>query len=227
MSSQSLRFMIHIKYTQPADDHFYRQAVLPALYLSAMTTENAKSIEEKTMPARGDEYKNASDGLPAIYNEDGRRMKYVSASETESSHLLFPQDMNSYGRLYGGRLLQWMDETAGLVAKRHSESVVVTAAIDNLQFLHGAGVHDTIYMHGYLTYVGRTSMEVRVDTYCEKKDGIRTLINRAFFVMVAVDEKGRPHQVPDLIIADTNEKLRWESAKKRQELRKMRQMEGF
>ncbi len=192
-----------------------------------MTADNMESIEEKTMPARGDEYKNASVGLPEIYNEEGRRMKYVSASETESSHLLFPQDMNGYGRLFGGRLLQWMDETAGLVAKRHSESVVVTAAIDNLKFLHGASVHDTIYMHGYLTYVGRTSMEVRVDTYCEKENGTRTLINRAFFVMVAVDSKGDPQAVPGLLINDPNEKLRWETAKKRQELRKLRQMEGF
>ncbi len=192
-----------------------------------MTADNIESIEDKTMPARGDEYKNADVGLEPIYDENGRRMKYISASETESSHLLFPQDMNCYGRLFGGRLLQWMDETAGLVAKRHSESVVVTAAIDNLQFLHGASEQDTIYMHGYLTYVGRTSMEVRVDTYCEARNGIRTMINRAFFVMVAVDADGNPQPVPGLIIDDINEKLRWETAKKRQQLRKMRQAEGY
>ncbi len=192
-----------------------------------MTADNIESIAEKTMPARGDEFKNASDGMEPVYDENGRRMKYISASETESSHLLFPQDMNCYGRLFGGRLLQWMDETAGLVAKRHSESVVVTAAIDNLQFIQGAGEQDTIYMHGYLTYVGHTSMEVRVDTYCEKSNGTRTMINRAFFVMVAVDADGKPQQVPGLIIADVNEKLRWETARKRQELRKMRQAEGF
>ncbi len=179
------------------------------------------------MPPRGNEYKNIDVSLDPIYDENGRQVKYVSASETESSHLLFPQDMNCYGRLFGGRLLQWMDEMAGLVAKRHSESVVVTAAIDNLQFLHGAGVNDTIFMHGYLTYVGRSSMEVRVDTYCEEPNGKRTMINRAFFVMVAVDEEGNPRPVPGLIIEDINEKLRWESAKKRQELRKLRQAEGY
>lgn len=204
------------------------QAKPPPCTLSLiMNTDNIKSIEEKTMPPRGNEYKNADVGHPPVYDENGRRMKYVSASETESSHLLFPQDMNCYGRLFGGRLLQWMDETAGIVAKRHSESVVVTAAIDNLQFLHGASEQDTIFMHGYLTYVGRTSMEVRVDTYCENSDGTRKMINRAFFVMVAVDSDGKPQQVPGLIIEDINEKLRWETAKKRQQLRKMRQAEGY
>ncbi len=192
-----------------------------------MNTDNIKSVADITMPPRGSEYKNADVGLDPIYDENGRRMKYVSASETESSHLLFPEDMNCYGRLFGGRLLQWMDETAGIVAKRHSESVVVTAAIDNLQFLHGAGEQDTIFMHGYLTYVGRTSMEVRVDTYCEMQDGKRFMINRAFFVMVAVDADGNPQPVPGLIVEDINEKLRWESAKKRQELRKKRQAEGY
>ncbi len=192
-----------------------------------MNADNKELIAEKTMPARGNEYRHVDNTHNPIYDENGRRMKYVSASETESSHLLFPQDMNSYGRLFGGRLLQWMDETAGLVAKRHSESVVVTAAIDNLQFLEGAVEQDTIYMHGYLTYVGHTSMEVRVDTYRERPDGVRFMINRAFFVMVAIDSDGKPQQVPGLIIEDTNEKLRWESAKKRQELRKLRQQEGF
>lgn len=159
--------------------------------------------------------------------ETNRKMKRVSDSLTECSRLIVPGDLNSYGRLFGGRLLQWIDETAGLVAKRHSESVVVTASIDNLRFREGATVSDAIFMRGYLTWVGRSSMEVRIDTYAEKFDGIRVLINTAYFVMVAVDSEGRPHQVPGLITETINEKMEWESAQRRQALRKERKKEGY
>ena len=81
--------------------------------------------------------------------EEGRKMKRVSDSLTEASRLIIPADLNSSGRLFGGRLLEWLDEMAGIVAKRHAECSVVTAAIDNLHFKEGATVSDTIFMlHG-------------------------------------------------------------------------------
>ncbi len=135
--------------------------------------------------------------------------------------------MNSYGRLFGGRLLEWLDEMAGIVAKRHAESSVVTAAIDNLHFKEGATQSDTIFMRGYITWVGNSSMEIRVDTFAEKISGIRVLINRAYFVMVGVDETYSPHKVPGLIIESLNEKMEWESAVRRNALRKSREKEGY
>ena len=154
-------------------------------------------------------------------------MKRVADSVTEQSHLLFPRALNANGRLFGGQILEWIDETAGLVAKRHAECNVVTVAIDNMYFKAGAQVGDTVYMKGHLTYVGNSSMEVRIDSYAEKLDGTRRMINRAYFVMVATDENQHPIQVPGLRIEGINEEIEWEAAKKRQELRKQRQREGF
>lgn len=156
-----------------------------------------------------------------------RRMKRVEDSVTEQSHLLFPRELNANGRLFGGRLLEWMDEIAGLVAKRHAECNVVTAAIDNLHFKSGAKVGDTVYLRGHLTYVGRSSMEVRIDSYVEKLDGTRHMINRAYFVMVGTDEEQNPIQVPGLIVEGISAQMEWDAAIRRQELRRQRKREGF
>ena len=156
-----------------------------------------------------------------------RKMKRVEDSVTEQSHLLFPRELNASGRLFGGKLLEWIDEIAGLVAKRHVECNVVTVAIDNMHFKAGAHVGDTVFLKGYLTHVGRSSMEVRIDSYVEKLDGTRHIINRAYFVMVATDENQKPIPVPGLIVEDLGAQMEWEAALKRQELRKQRRREGY
>ena len=105
--------------------------------------------------------------------------KKVSDSRVETVHIVRPNHLNGANRLFGGTLLQWVDEVAGIVAKRHAMTNVTTASIDNLRFLHGAYQNEMVVIVGTLTYVGRTSMEVRVDTYAENKSGVRKLINRA------------------------------------------------
>ena len=85
--------------------------------------------------------------------------------------------------------MQWLDEVAGMVAKRHTRANVITASVDNLRFIHGAYKGEMVVIVGKVTYVGTTSMEVRVDTYVEHmEDGMRRPINRAYFTMVALDE---------------------------------------
>ena len=154
--------------------------------------------------------------------------KRITDSLTEVTHILFPRSLNDMGRLYGGQLLEWLDELAGIVARRHCGGSVVTASIDRLDFKEGAKQGDMVYIRGYLTYVGKTSMEVRMDSYVENiSDGSRRMINTAFFVMVAVDENGEPVEVPPLRIEGVSETAEWEAAKKRMELRKMRRKEGF
>ncbi|MDO4521588.1 MAG: acyl-CoA thioesterase [Eubacteriales bacterium] len=156
-----------------------------------------------------------------------RRMKTVADSQVEQSYLLMPRHINGDGRLFGGRLLEWIDEVAGIVAKRHAESEVVTACLDNMVFKSGAYRNDTVVVRGHLTYVGKSSMEVRVDSYREALDGTRTVINRVHVVMVAVDENGKPRAVPGLIVEGESAQAEWEAAKKRVELRKIRHAEGF
>ncbi|MDO4650424.1 MAG: acyl-CoA thioesterase [Eubacteriales bacterium] len=156
-----------------------------------------------------------------------RRKKRVQDSRSEQSHLIMPKDLNSSGYLFGGMLLAWIDELAGLVGRRHSEMDVLTVAVDNMYFKEGAREDDTVVLIGKITYVGRSSMEVRIDTYLEARDGMRHMINRAYFVMVGVDENRRPQEVPGLVVESVSEKMEWEAGEKRAELRKQRRKEGF
>ncbi|OUP49938.1 acyl-CoA thioesterase [Lachnoclostridium sp. An181] len=151
----------------------------------------------------------------------------VADSRVETMHLIRPNHLNSAGRLFGGILMQWIDEVAGLVAKRHSRSNITTASVDNLRFIKGAYQGDTLVVIGYLTFVGNTSMEVRVDTYVENIAGERRPINRAYVTLVALDENDTPKQVPGLLIESKTEMAEWEGAKKRRQMRKMRKEEGF
>ena len=154
-------------------------------------------------------------------------MKKVSESMTEQQYLIRPTHINHYGRLFGGQLLYWIDELAGIVAIRHSGAIVTTAAVDNLQFQAPAHEGDMIVLQGQVTYVGRSSMEIRVDTFTESLDGNRKMINRAYIDMVAINDQGRPVPVPELIIETEEQQAEWNAAAKRKELRKQRRQEGF
>lgn len=153
--------------------------------------------------------------------------KKVEDSVVETVHIVRPNHLNGAGRLFGGILMQWIDEVAGVVAIRHSNSNCITASVDNLRFIRGAYLKDMVVLRGKVTYVGRTSMEVRVDTYVEGTNGMRRPINRAYFTMVALDENDKPKQVPELRIDAEEEKAEWEAAKKRREMREKRRKEGF
>lgn len=153
--------------------------------------------------------------------------KRVADSQTEQTYLMRPKYLNGYGKLFGGQLMGWIDEIASIVAMRHSKSEITTAAIDNLNFKESASVDDVIVLRGKITHVGRTSMEVRVDTYVESRRGIRKIINRAYVVMVAVDDCQHPIPVPGLLVETEAEKAEWEGGEKRYALRKQRRIEGY
>lgn len=153
--------------------------------------------------------------------------KHVEDSRTENTYLIMPRHINCYGRLFGGILMQWIDEVAGIVAHRHAGSIVTTACVDNLNFKAGAYLGDTVVLIGRMTYVGKTSMEVRVDTYAEDADGTRRMINRAYEVLVAIDQEDRKLEVPGLIVETESEKAEWIGGEKRYALRRQRRKEGF
>ena len=130
--------------------------------------------------------------------------------------------------MFGGTLLKMIDEVAAIVAMRHTGlKTVTTAAIDNLTFKSGAYVNDLIVLIGYITYTGRTSMEVRVDTYVERSNGTRYPINRAFIVLVALNNDNQPAMVPQLILENDIQREEYHMAEKRRELRLERRKGGF
>ena len=145
--------------------------------------------------------------------------KTVDESRVETVHIVRPNHLNSANRLFGGIMMQWIDEVAGIVAKRHSMCNVTTASVDNLTFLHGAYQNDLVVIKGKMTWVGSSSMEVCVDAYVENNMGERHRINNAHFMMVALDENDKPVQVPRLILQTEDEHLAWAHGEERRRIR--------
>ena len=147
--------------------------------------------------------------------------KKVSDSVVEIAHIVRPTDLNSAKRLFGGTLMSWIDEAAVIVAKRHSNMNVTTASVDNLSFLSAARMRDVIVIIAKITYVGTTSMEVKVESYVEHIDGKRELVNRAYITLVGLDEEGKPAKIPELLLETDEEIEENELAKKRRAMKKL------
>lgn len=156
-----------------------------------------------------------------------RAMKHVSDSKTEQIQIIMSQHINGYSRLFGGQLVEWIDVVAAVVARRHCNCKVTTVSIDNLHFKAPAYVDNTIVLIGQITYVGMTSMEVRVDTFVEHINGEKQLVNRAYLTMVALDDQEHPTIVPLLELETEEERIEWEAGAKRSALRKQRRIEQY
>ncbi len=198
----------------------------------SVTSEITISVSEmhtlRTPDENGINLVHFSDGSCNV-NEGESEMpkKTVSESKTQQIQLILPEHLNPAGRLFGGQLLSWIDIVAAVTARRHSETNVTTVAIDNLRFKEGAFSGDTLLLEGKVTYVGKTSMEIRVDTYREDLSGQRRLINYAYLVMVAIDRNQKPTPVPGLSLNTHMEKMEWEAGEKRMKLRKERRILGY
>lgn len=153
--------------------------------------------------------------------------KRVSDSRTQQVQILSLSTLNGYKRLFGGRLMEWIDIVAAVTARRHCNMNVTTAAVDKLVFKKPAYANDIVVLDGYITYAGKTSMEICVETGVEALDGSRTVINKAYLVMVAIDEEGNPAPVPGLIVETEEEQQRYCAALKRRKMRILRRTEHF
>lgn len=153
--------------------------------------------------------------------------KKVSDSMVETVRIVRPNHLNGANRLFGGILMQWIDEVAGIVAKRHAMTNVITASVDNLTFVRGAFQNEMVVIIGRLTWVGTSSMEVLVETYVENIKRERSLINRAYLVMVSIDENDKPVRVPRLTLETEEQKTEWENAEIRHMIRRERKTDGI
>jgi len=155
------------------------------------------------------------------------KAKQVSESQAEHVQIIMSGDINGNGRLFGGRLVEWIDIVAAVVARRHSGHEVITVSIDNLHFKAPGYANETVVLIGRATYTGNTSIEVRVDTYVENMRGERNMINRAYVVLVALDENDKPAPVPPLLIENDEQQAEWDAGNKRREIIKRRRTEDF
>ncbi|MBR0266948.1 MAG: acyl-CoA thioesterase [Clostridia bacterium] len=141
--------------------------------------------------------------------------------KTTSVQIVMPQHCNGYAkpRLFGGQIMAWIDVVGAVAARRYSQKAVTTVCIDHLTFLKPAYLNDTVVQEAFVTWTGRTSMEVRVDSMVERLDGSRELINRAYAVFVALDDDDRPSPVPAFVPETAEEISEYKDAEIRKKQR--------
>ena len=146
--------------------------------------------------------------------------KPISASRVTLSQLMHPEHANLLGNVHGGWIMKLVDEAAALACMRHAQKKVVTVAIDSMTFRRPIRLGDLIILNAEVSYAGRTSMEAEVHVVAENPiTGKRTHTNTAYLVYVALDDRGRPTQVPPLQAETEEEKQRMEQAAERQKRR--------
>ena len=145
------------------------------------------------------------------------REKAVVDSQVELNHFMMPEHANIHGNVHGGVIMKLADEAGALCAIRHANRPAVTVAIDSMTFLSPVHVGEVLTLVASLNYVGRTSMEVGVKVIAENPlTGDKTHTNSAYAVYVALDDAGRPIQVPRLNVQPGEEQRRWDAALARQ-----------
>jgi len=143
--------------------------------------------------------------------------KHVTDSQVTISRLMEPGDANLLGNVHGGVLMKLVDEVGGIAAARHAQRPAVTVAIDSVTFISPIRVGDLVVLTATLTWVGRTSMEVKVHVEAENiLTGHRMHTNSAYVVYVALNENGKPTEVPRLIAKTEEQRQRMIEADVRQ-----------
>jgi acyl-CoA hydrolase len=146
--------------------------------------------------------------------------KPVSASRITLALLMQPLDANHHGNVHGGVIMRLMDEAGGSAAMRHAGRPVVTVVVDQVLFREPIHIGDLVTLTASLTYVGRTSLETRIEVIAQNLlTGQCTHTNTAYFVYVALDDNGRPTPVPPLQLETDDEHAQWAAAQERQRYR--------
>src|SRR4051812_25988125 len=146
--------------------------------------------------------------------------KRAAESATEMVQVVLPNDANPLGFILGGTVMHLIDIAGAIACHRHTRSLLVTAAVDDLQFLHPIKVGDLIILHARVTCTFTTSLEVQVDVFSEETlTGLRRLTSRAFLTFVAIDREGTRLPVPPLIVETEEERRVWREAQARREAR--------
>ena len=150
--------------------------------------------------------------------------KRVKDSQITLNQLMMPHHTNPMGSVHGGEIMRLVDETGALCAIRHAQRLVATIAIDSMTFHSPVQVGNLVSFYASLNWVGRSSMEVGVRVVAENVlTGEQTHTNSAYVVYIALDNQGRPTEVPRLILETEEEQRRWAEAETRQQRRLERQ----
>jgi acyl-CoA hydrolase len=151
----------------------------------------------------------------------GLNSKTPSETSVEMREMVMPNHTNSHGTVFGGTVMSWIDIAAAMVAARHCANPVVTAHIDDIDFIAPIKMGYHVLIQASLNYVGRSSMIVGVKVTSENPytGEVRTT-TKAYLTFVALSEEGRPVPVPPLKPESEDEIRRFENAKKRVQMKK-------
>lgn len=146
--------------------------------------------------------------------------KKVSESSTIMNEVVLPNDTNVFGNLMGGRLMYWMDIAAGITAVKHCNAPCMTASVDNLSFKNPIKLGNVVRIEAKITRAFTTSMEIHLKVWGEDNlHQYKYESNEAYFTFVALDPNNKPRPVPAVIPESEGEKLLFEGALRRRQVR--------
>ena len=147
------------------------------------------------------------------------RAKTPSESLTTLTDLVLPGETNYLDDLFGGELLARMDRACSIAARRHSRRIVVTASVNHVAFNNSIPVGSVVTIQAKVSRAFRSSMEIYVDVWIEdRQSGLKTKVNEGIYTFVAVDERRKPVEIPQIIPETDLEKERYEGALRRKQL---------
>jgi acyl-CoA hydrolase len=145
--------------------------------------------------------------------------KFPSESLTILTDLVLPSETNPLNNLFGGELLARMDRAASIAARRHSRRITVTASVNHVAFNRAIPLGSVVTVEAKVSRSFKSSMEIFIDVWVEDREsGIRSKANEAIYTFVAVDDSGRPIEVPPIEPQTEEEKLRFDAALRRKQL---------
>lgn len=148
------------------------------------------------------------------------KSKPVSSSQVVMTQLVLPSHTNALDTVFGGTIMSWIDIAAAIAAQRHSNKAVVTASMDQLNFIAPVKKGWVVNLKASVNFVSRTSMEVGVKVEAENPTTSELFHTAsAYMTFVALDGNGKPTTVPELELVTDEEKRRYAAAKKRREHR--------
>ena len=147
-------------------------------------------------------------------------IKNPKDSYTVMNEIVLPNDTNTLNNLMGGKLLHWMDIVAAISAQKHSNNIVVTASVDGVSFKEPIRLGDVVTLEAYVTRSFNTSMEVYIEVYAQNiPRNEKYKCNDAYYTFVAIDSRNKPVIVPTLEPETEMEKLKYEGALRRRQIR--------
>ncbi|WP_297334958.1 acyl-CoA thioesterase [Algoriphagus sp.] len=148
------------------------------------------------------------------------KKKFAKESATIMTEMVLPNDTNTLNNLMGGRLMHWMDVVAAIAAQKHSNRIVVTASADSISFKQPIALGNVVTLQAKVTRAFNSSMEVFIEVSAEDIPASKkTITHRAFFTFVAVDQNGKPIEIPEVVPETPEEVELYEGALRRRQLR--------